>query len=285
MTNTILFNFRRVLPLFLFLITNYGLLISQDFPSDCKDAYRLCKLGDYYFSDMEGFGSKEDLLIKKSQIRETNSIWLQFTVEQSGDLEFVIVPENQEDDIDFILYQGDKCPNKTPLRVMTSGQIFGDSRFENCVGQTGLRFASTDIHEEDGCFDADDNFLKPASLKSGNTYFLLVNNFDSANGFSILLSSINGLKLQNDCKNDLSIVNINAYPIPAIDLVTISSETQFNTPVEIIIFDAAGKIAFKNTFESMTAPKQIDVSNFPSGEYYIQVVSDGYKGLKSVVKI
>ncbi|MEM9546237.1 MAG: T9SS type A sorting domain-containing protein [Bacteroidota bacterium] len=260
-------------------------MLSQSFPSDCKEAYTLCKLGDYHFSNIQGIGSDDDLHLERSQITETNSIWLQFTVEQAGDLEFVLVPDNQEDDIDFVLYEGDKCHSKTPLRVMTSGQIFGDAEFQECVGHTGLRFNSTDTKEGDGCFDADDNFLKPATLQSGNRYYLFVNNFDSAKGFSILLSSDNGLTLKDNCKNDLSEVDINAYPIPAMELLTISSETQFNAPVAIIIFDASGKVAFKNTYKNMIAPKQIDVSNFPSGEYYIRMVSDGYKGLKSIIKI
>jgi len=224
MTNATKFCFQRILFLFLFSISISYALDAQKYPSDCFDAYRICALGDYHFANIEGSGSEEDLHLSKTRIKETNSIWLEFTIEQAGDLEFVIVPENQEDDIDFVLYKGDNCSKISPIRVMTSGQIFGAEYFEDCVGQTGLRSDAIDTHEGDGCFDADDNFLKPASLVEGITYYLFINNFNSSEGFSILFSGDDGLEFRNNCENKISLVDIQAYPNPALENITISSE-------------------------------------------------------------
>jgi len=285
MYNYFKFSIRKVFPLLLFFLTNCYVSIAQNYPSDCSEAYQICNLGDYHFPNIRGYGSQENLHLNESKIKETNSIWLQFLVEEEGELEFVIIPDNQEDDIDFVLYQGNKCSSISPLRVMTSGQIIGDEFINDCVGQTGLRNSADDIKENDGCFDAADNFLKSVGLKKGEKYYLFVNNFNSSKGFSILFSGDENLKLIDKCNNSISFVDIKVYPNPAVDKVIISSETKIIDPVEIKVIDLSGRILLKRSFKNMMADKQIDVSDIPSGEYYFQIISKEYTGLKPLVKI
>ncbi len=280
------FSMRKAFPILLFLFTNSYISIAQNYPSDCPEAYQICHLGDYHFSNMEGCGIQEDLNLENVEIKETNSIWLQFAVELGGNFEFVIVPENQEDDIDFILYEGDECANLEPIRIMTSGEVIGIEASIACLGQTGLRNSSDDIHESNGCFDFDDNFLKPVRLVKSKSYYLFINNFNSEEGFNILFSGEESLKLIDKCDYKMpSSIDFNIYPNPVLDEITLKSGIIFSNPVEVVMFDLSGKILQRKIFKNMTEERKMDVSNIPSGEYYLRIVSGGYTGLKSLVKI
>jgi len=170
-------------------------------PSHCQDAIKICDYGDYHYSSMFKSSVAEDLNIDKSSIKSTNSLWLQFKAETSGQMEFVIIPNNDKDDFDFILYNKNNsdCTQKKPLRVMTSGQVIGSNLGEDCLGQTGLREFSNDIIETDGCNNVDDNFLKPVFLEEGLEYLLFVNNYNSEAGFNILFSGTNQLSPYSEC--------------------------------------------------------------------------------------
>lgn len=277
----------KAIPLLLFLTINNNVLQAQNYPSDCSQALNICQLGDYYFADIKGEGIQENLHLTESQIKETNSIWLQFEVLSQGDLDFVIIPENRENDFDFVLYEGETCSDLSPLRIMTSGQIFGEESTIECLGQTGLRDKSYDESESDGCFDFDDNFLKPVRLKEGKNYYLLINNFNSSEGFSVLFSGDGQLAFLDKCNKgqDVSNFNFDVFPNPVIDRISIRSKVKIKDPVEIVMFDLSGRIILKKEFKDMLTEKQLDVSNFSAGEYYMRIVSTENVGLKSFIKM
>jgi len=254
--------------------------------NDCTKAFHICSIGDYYFSEFDGFGRQEKLNLKNSKLIETNSIWLTFTAKTSGELEFTIVPENAYDDIDFVLYKGGKCTNKTPIREMTSGEIIGEESNYSCVGQTGLQSFSSDLSETDGCYNLDDNFLKPVYLESGETYYLLVNNYNSKNGFSILLSGSEDLLLNKDCENVTNDqLDINISPNPATNSVNIEWNQSVDIQTKIQIFDQSGKLFFKSDQVSLLNSYSIDISNYPPGKYLARFFYDKQIKLKSFIKI
>lgn len=275
---------RSILSFYLILV--FTSLFAQDNPSNCSEAFQICNLGDYYFSHTEGFGIPEDLNIEQSEIVETNSTWLKFAADKSGSLEFVIVPEDQEDDIDFILYEGDECDDREAVRIMTSGMNIGEPNIFDCLGQTGLRIHSDDLTEAMGCFHQSDNFLKPIVLEEGKQYYLLVNNFNSNKGFTILFSGEESLRLVDHCKQNLpSSIDFEVFPNPAVDEITIRAVTGFTNPVEVIMFDMTGRVFKRVNYESISEESTLDISNIPSGEYYLRIASKEHSGLKSIIKI
>ena len=252
---------------------------------DCSEAMRICYLSDYYFPEMNGMGIYENLDVNNSMIKETNSLWLKFEVEVSGVMEFLIVPDKKNDDIDFILYEAINCGDKKPIRVMTTGETFGSNIEENCIGQTGLQRISSDIIETDGCFDLDDNFLKPVFLEKGKNYFLLINNYNSSSGFNILFSGENGLKLKNSCEEIINEkLEMGIYPNPASELLNIYLNKKIDIPSTIQIFDLSGKVLYTSEKNKIEKSIGIDISGLPSGKvttqevpYFSNVLSSQHK--------
>ena len=119
---------------------------------------------------------------------EKNSTWISFGINQPGDLRFTIKPDSLDDDYDFVLFQipaTGGCKDKTIVRCMAAGDSKGSK--SPCMGPTGLRDKEKDLTEDAGCSDrGDNNWLKPAAVKTGERYVLLVSNISNPrNGFTI----------------------------------------------------------------------------------------------------
>ncbi len=253
---------------------------------DCIDAFQICSLGNYYFPTLNGFGSEEYLGLTNTNLEETNSLWLQFTASTSGELEFVIVPDNSEDDIDFVLYQGSTCEKKDAVRIMTSGKAVGLNADHKCVGQTGLQKISLDSKESDGCFDLDDNFLKPRYLDSGETYFLLINNFNSSDGVTVLFAGDAGLELENKCQNESNQeISLDLFPNPVANELNVKLSQSIDMPAHIQLFDQSGKLFYNKDTELLSGQFSINVSDFPSGKYFLKMSNEHMVELKSFIKI
>jgi len=118
---------------------------------------------------------------------ESNSSWFTFTAATSGTLEFTLNPVNPNDDLDFVVYHlpngPDDCSGKILERCMAAGDF---SLPSPCMGPTGLNATSTDVSEDPGCFNGNDNFLRYMDLVAGETYTVSINNFTSSgSGFTI----------------------------------------------------------------------------------------------------
>lgn len=261
-------------------------VINEPDPYNCNQAIRICELGDYYFPFFYSGNQEEELYLKDTQLKKTNSIWMKFQASISGKMEFTIVPDNSEDDLDFVLYESDNsCGTMYPVRIMTSGETIGVEFSEECIGQTGLHSAAVDISESDGCYDVDDNFLSPVELSNGKSYFLLVNNFNSNSGFSILFSGDDKLQLDNNCKINLEKdINFNLYPNPAIEKLMLVSEAPVDEPIRIQIFDSAGKLFYSRNLSSLIEPMKIEISDYPAGKYYTRLIGRDQVRLKSFIK-
>jgi hypothetical protein len=279
-------------PHFLFpiLLSLFSLISFTKIPyyknSDCTEALQICKLGDYYFEEFAGCGIYENLNVESSQLKKTNSMWMQFEVEASGIMEFLIVPNKNTDDIDFVLYQATTCTEKQPIRIMTTGETIGRGTVENCIGQTGLQRNSNDLKELDGCSDFDDNFLKPVFLEQGKKYYLFINNFNSNEGFSILFAGDDNLKLKNFCEDkDMREDDIKIFPIPATELIQVSVNSPITAPTKIQVFDQTGKLFFVSNENLISQNFEIDISSYPSGKYFLRLTNKFKARLFSFIKI
>ncbi len=154
--------------------------------SDCSDAVVLCDKAPFTVQSVSGAGNNtNEMSGSPCGLSETNSSWYTWTCDQSGTLEFTLTPTNAADDLDFIVYRLDNgsCNQRTVLRCMAAGDFQIPSP---CMGATGLGNGATDITEQPGCGQGQDNWLLPLSMVSGERYALVVNNYTSSgNGFQI----------------------------------------------------------------------------------------------------
>ena len=163
--------------------------------SDCVDASVLCDKSGFSVRSVTGAGRDRRELDDaacfsngSSTDNESNSTWYTWTCEQSGSLTFVLTPQNETDDLDFVVYELpngiNNCTQKRLLRCMASGDFNFPSR---CMGPTGLRANETDNSEPAGCNSSGQNsYLAPLQMEAGKAYALIINNFTSTgNGFTI----------------------------------------------------------------------------------------------------
>lgn len=160
---------------------------------DCPTAVRLCDKKPFNVPAVAGPGTNPFEMDDATCFGgfanvETSSTWYVFTAANNGTLEFRLVPNNLDDDLDFVVYRlpngvGD-CTDKIVERCMAAGDLVSTSP---CMGPTGLNAASTSIEHAPGClFPDDNNFLKYLDCLAGSTYALAINNFTSTgNGFQL----------------------------------------------------------------------------------------------------
>jgi gliding motility-associated-like protein len=162
---------------------------------DCIEGSILCDKSSFIVQSVTGFG-KDNKEISQSDAAcfvgststnvEMSSTWYKWTCDKSGTLTFVLTPNKEDDDIDFILFELpgglNDCGGKTAVRCMASG----DSYPSICMGPTGLREGENDLSETTGCGSGKNAFIKPLDMVAGKSYALMVNNFTSSNtGFKM----------------------------------------------------------------------------------------------------
>lgn len=172
--------------------------------ADCPTSTVLCsKLPvSVEFVGGEGLDPKEiDGLCGRTGCNPTEeqTIWFKWTCSTSGSLTFDITPLNPSDDIDFVLFELpaglDDCPNKVPIRCMSSGENVGQpiSNWAPCTGSTGLRSNEVDEIEYCGCSTGDNNYLAPVNMVAGKSYALVVVNYSrSGRGFALNFGGTGG---------------------------------------------------------------------------------------------
>jgi len=170
--------------------------------SDCEDGVVLCDKSSFLLENLVGAGKDRNEIDPSSCIQvEFASSWYKWTCEKSGDLSFVLTPNNNDlvitDDLDFAVYELpngiDDCTGKIMIRCMASGanteadgSISPLNEWALCNGKTGLRKGEKDTNEEGGCVDNSNNYIAPIQMESGKSYVLIVNNYSrSGLGFKI----------------------------------------------------------------------------------------------------
>lgn len=172
-------------------INNYNPVPSPS--SDCSSAVVLCDKSSFTVPSMSTAGRNKSELPKGICVpEESQSAWYKWTCEESGTLSFLLKPNKPSDDLDFVLFilpNGvSDCSMKIPVRCMAAGENLGApySTWMRCSGTTGLSGNSTDIVEDQGCDENNDNYLSPLRMEAGKSYALMVNNYqNTGNGFSV----------------------------------------------------------------------------------------------------
>jgi len=172
---------------------NFDLCLDNYFPpvqpgSDCNTASILCNKDPFVVQTLVGWGAVPNefddapCLAVGPNNSESNSTWFKWTCDSSGSLTFALSPLNGKDDLDFALYElngGLSSCSRTLLRCEAS------QCKQHQDQTTGLKEGATDINEQPGCEEGQDNWLAPVQLEKGKSYLLGINNFENANGFRV----------------------------------------------------------------------------------------------------
>lgn len=161
--------------------------------SDCPQGAILCDKSPFVVQSVTSAGNDPDEasgtclgggLFSNS---ESNSTWFRWTCKDAGTLTFTLTPNNASDDLDFVVYELpngiDNCNGKVAIRCMAAGDFNYPSP---CMGPTGLNTTATDVTEQPGCAQGQDNWVAAVNMVAGRSYALIVNNFSATgNGFGI----------------------------------------------------------------------------------------------------
>ena len=257
---------------------------SQDkkatFYSDCIDAMQICELKSYHFSHVEGSGDFDNLIFSDSGFKETNSFWFALDPVVAGELAFTIIPDEEFDDLDFVLFESNSdCSGKNPIRVMASGENFLND-YSECLGQTGLDEISIDVLENYGCNNSDDNFLSPKHLDLNKKYYLLVNNFSSTDGFSIVFDNDSKLELKGNCKNASEDLSLTVFPNPCASYFDFTiGNGSVQGKIEII--DQIGNFISEQKVEDRIT--RVKTTAFPPGKYFVRYTNGIVIKIKSII--
>lgn len=140
-----------------------GLGPSANTNSDCANATYICNTSAPFPGSSLGPGLTQEGCAGCIG-GETYSAWYTFTASNSGSLEFTLAP-SASTDLDFALFQGNSCGSLgSPIRCSFAATTAG----------TGLANGNVDVAEDPG----GNGYVSPLTLTSGQTYYLMVNNWD-----------------------------------------------------------------------------------------------------------
>lgn len=80
---------------------------------------------------------------------------------------------------------------------------------------------------------------------------------------------------------------INTYPNPAINFVNISVKTSKSTSLNVLVYDAQGKLIkemLNNSVSTGSSTIKLNVEGLPIGEYFILIEGNGIKVMKQILK-
>lgn len=253
----------------------YCLTLNAQQNKDCVRSLQIMATGQHHLEIQKGYGTTSELLVEDSAFKETNSIWIKLNIENLEPLEFTIIPDKKTDDLDFILYKGHDCTDMKPIRVMTSGEDFITNN-DNCLGSIGLSSESYDQLEDIGCSMTNDNFLNSVPVSNIETYFLLVNNYDSTEGFSIIFPKTEG---------NSELANITVYPNPTSDRLSFSIIDDYATEdiYNIQVIDNLGRL-IQTHHKISIKEDELNVAELPPGPYYLRLNGSTHTEVLSFVK-
>ncbi|AZA81682.1 chromophore lyase [Chryseobacterium lactis] len=213
--------------------------------------------------------------------KESNSIWLTFSIQTAGTLTFLLTPTGPTAptiDYDFALYgPNHSCANitETPLRCSYAG-LFSSIT----PPLTGLNMTSTDTTEDGG----GDGFVKYIDVLPGQVYHLLLNNYsDEVSPFKLTFGGTATLLTPFD-HNTAQIYQPNPFIQPGptqngeipicgnpvnFDFSTLSNLIRNNNPNFVIKYYHSAVDAM-NDYDPITTP--ISVNTTTSYKYAITYV-------------
>ena len=172
-----------------------------------------------------------------------------------------------------ITIAGLTSPNEQ-IRVYLIGRDRSWTEVADCVGDCGDTWVAENLAAGDyiilfTLFNADWMSL----CESGNIQLEVT----VLNGASSRNSSTSNLSIDKPSANDLIV-----YPNPAQQTVNLDLSKWANKPVNIAISNHLSQVVYEQHIEQVVGTKQIDLTNFVNGIYYIQV--QGTEDAQPVVK-
>lgn len=153
--------------------------------ADCGGAGRLCNKNPISVTNLTSGGANNTenagTCLSGFGIVETNSVWYTWTCQTAGTLTMDILPANQVDDIDFIVFQlstSNPCGPRTAIRCSATS-VAGPN------GGTGMNATSTDLNEQIGWSGIEDGYVQQLNMTAGTSYAVLINNTNATNGFTL----------------------------------------------------------------------------------------------------
>ena len=99
--------------------------------------------------------------------------------------------------------------------------------------------------------------------------------------FTNCADTSNCISINSVGQYELTDIDLSVYPNPVNDIVTVALSMN-ETPYQVIIYDAQGKIVFQGTMNQQKS--EIDVSYFNSGIYFVRIVAGTREKTVRVVK-
>lgn len=262
--------------IFLFLICA-PYVIAQH--KDCETALEVCGNSPIHILAGGGIGLADAGIENTCVGLEFSSMWVSWTVMESGMLTFVLAPDSLDQDIDFVVFKMGSdlnCNNKTQIRCMAAGAVVGQppSQWVNCTGLTGLSTLETDIIEPPGCPSTSNNFLAPIQALAGDHYMMLINDFaDVGSGYTLsfggtaVLGCITGTSDQHDVNSKL-LLTVN--PTISIGTILINLNGDRLTDSYLNVVNMTGQIVHSQK-QLMESEFEVDLHHLPPGAYFVAV--------------
>jgi hypothetical protein len=274
--------------------------------ADQSQALKICDKQNISVTAFGNAGlSGNEITVPQSNLKETHTTWLEFSIIQAGTMAFTIRPNNIYDDIDFVLYKRNTKNTLDLVRAATNGPMLGSGAPVFLHGNdTGLRIGDPDLEfTNDGAGKTDpnsnnDGYVSSINATIGETYILGVNNFSNCSGFTLAWSGSfqvkscmqgSGAVGRADDTKDISISE--AYPNPSDDHVKLdiylptdkTSTTLETTP--IILMDVLGNTLMTQKMNLQKGDKQItfDTKLLSPGLYHLQVIIDDQHYIRKFV--
>jgi hypothetical protein len=228
---------------------------------------------------------------------ESNSVWYKWVISEPGSLSFTILPFDEKDDIDFILFKlnsdSSNCSGKEAVRCMRSGPVLGNNDAvdtKSCTGATGLKPGNITTEVLPGCQAKTDQFLSEIVVEPGEKYALLINNYRSKGGFMLdfggtstflhspgncLTSSAYNAELTTT-EDGFSISDV--YPNPASGTINIPWQSSQNCTAIVQIIDVSGNLLQTNSCSLQQGRGVIPLPSemLQTGFYFIKIRSGDY---------
>ncbi len=228
---------KRILLLLITIFLYSSAVWSQN-ANDCVNAIVICG-NNNIASNSSGVGIRElEDLGDSCFVFESNSLWLQLTIAESGTFSFVLTPDNTDIsvDYDFYLFGPDQtCGNfNDPIRCSTTNP--SNAGLSNNL--TGLRDQENDTSEGPG---ADGNsFVSSVDVFQGETYFLLLTRPIGNGGFNLAFTGtadfFNPPQIDNNRPDDILLCTIDATT--TVDLTIKGSEITVDPDATVSYYES-----------------------------------------------
>ncbi|MEJ2595687.1 MAG: T9SS type A sorting domain-containing protein [bacterium] len=198
----------RFLTLLMLILISAG-MYSQEPEQDCINAIAVCQDTFYQPNSYVGYGETFEIPASGGcpgncmLSGEKNSVWYIFTVQTSGDLGFVITPNNNADDYDWVVYSlnGYSCQD-----ILTKADEMQVScNWSGTPGGTGPNgWSSYDCQDANG---TPYNAMIP--VDAGETYVINISNWSSTQFGYLLDFTPSTAEIYDDVAPDLGYVETN----------------------------------------------------------------------------